>query len=198
MATPVTKRDQILLAAKSCFRHDGYRTSVEQIARQAGVAKQTVYHHFASKDELFREVANDYARRLLVELNCQSGEDCRASLLRFALAYRQRILSADGIALSRAFLAEVPRFKALARSMYAHGAGETARGLAAWLQQAMDTGRLRRDDPQFAAELLMGILVGHDRIKRLYGAAPLRGTDEERHTARLLDIFLRAYSIEKP
>jgi TetR/AcrR family transcriptional repressor of mexJK operon len=198
MATQVTKRDKILRAAKSCFRHDGYRTSVEQIAGRAGVAKQTVYHHFPSKDELFREVANDYARRLLVELDGRSGEDFRASLLRFALAYRKRILSADGIAMSRAFVAEVPRFKALARSMYAHGAGETARGLAAWLQQAMTAGQLRRDDPLFAAELLMGMLVGHDRVKRLYGAAPLRGAAEERHTARILDCFLRGYSIEAP
>ena len=35
--------------------------------------------------------------------------------------------------------------------------------------RAMSAGRLRKDDPQFAAELLLGMLVGHERVKRVYG-----------------------------
>jgi hypothetical protein len=78
--------------------------------------------------------------------------------------------------------------------MYAAGAGETTRGLAAWLRSAMAAGRLRREDPQFAAEVLIGMLVGHDRIKRLYGVEPYRTAGQARRTARLVDCFLRAYS----
>lgn len=196
MPAPTSNRERVLRAAKASFLVDGYRSSVERIAQRAGVAKQTVYHYFPSKDELFEAVARDYAQRLLIELQTGPGE-VREGLLRFALAYRSRTLNPQGIAMFRTFVAETPRFRSLARAMYAAGAGETTRGLAAWLRRAMAAGRLRRDDPQFAAEVLMGMLVGHDRIKRLYGVASHQVAAEARRTARLVDCFLRAYSIEE-
>jgi TetR/AcrR family transcriptional repressor of mexJK operon len=76
--------------------------------------------------------------------------------------------------------------------MYAASAGETVRRLAAFLEKAMAAGLLRRDDPQLAAELLLGMLVGHDRVKRLFGV-PLEEPDARR-AARVVDCFLRAYS----
>jgi transcriptional repressor AefR-like protein len=55
----------------------------------------------------------------------------------------------------------------------------------------MDAGRLRRDDPELAAELLLGMLVGQDRIKRLFGVSC---EEKEAHrTTRMVDCFLRAY-----
>jgi TetR/AcrR family transcriptional repressor of mexJK operon len=56
----------------------------------------------------------------------------------------------------------------------------------------MDEGRLRREDPRFAAELLLGMLVGHDRIKRLFGVA-LAEEGEPGRTARIVECFLRAF-----
>src|SRR6476659_9961183 len=127
-------RERVLRAATAAFTLDGYRASIDRIAQRAGVAKQTVYSHFPSKEELFKEVVRELAARILVQL--EGGEkmrddDVRAGLLRFA---------------------------ALARAIYAGGPGETARGLARYLEKAMAAGRLRRDDPRFAAEVLLGML----------------------------------------
>jgi TetR/AcrR family transcriptional repressor of mexJK operon len=185
-------RERVLRAATSSFLSHGYRSSVDEIARQAGVAKQTVYHHFASKDELFKEVARDLAKRVLIELEAEP-HDVRAGLMRFARAYRKRALGAQGIATFRAVVPEVPRFPALARGMYASSAGVLVERLAAYLSKAMDAGRLRRDDPQFAAELLLGMLVGHERVKRLFGVACAER--EPRRAARIVDCFLRAYAV---
>jgi TetR/AcrR family transcriptional repressor of mexJK operon len=60
------------------------------------------------------------------------------------------------------------------------------------LGRAMEEGRLRREDPRFAAELLLGMLVGHDRIKRLFGV-PLAEESESGRTQRIVDCFLRAF-----
>jgi len=188
---PVENRERVLRAATSSFLARGYGSSVDDIARRAGVAKQTVYAHFPSKDALFKEVAHDLTRRVLVELE-SAPKDLRASLVRFAVAYRERALSAEGIATFRTVMPEVPRFRALAKSMYAASAGEMVRQLASYLERAMQAGKLRRDDPQFAAELLMGMLVGHDRIKRLFGVLSPSGSDAER-SARIVDCFLRIY-----
>ena len=45
-------RERVLRAATRSFLARGYGSSVEAIARRAGVDKQTVYEHFESKDEL--------------------------------------------------------------------------------------------------------------------------------------------------
>ncbi len=188
---PAENRERVLRAATSSFLAHGYGSSVDDIARRAGVAKQTVYAHFPSKDALFKQVAHDLTRRVLVELEGEP-KDLRAGLIRFAVAYRDRALSAEGIATFRAVMPEVPRFRALAKSMYAASAGEMVRQLAAYLERAMRAGKLKRDDPAFAAELLLGMLVGHDRMKRLFGVPSQNGADAER-SARIVDAFLRAY-----
>lgn len=185
-------RERVLRAATAAFLTEGYRSSVERIARRAGVAKQTVYSHFASKDELFQAVAREFSTRILVQLESGPGE-LRASLVRFAVAYRGRLLSNEGIAMFRILLSEIPRFRSVARAVYEGGTGETAHALAAHLKKAMDAGRLRKEDPQFAAELLMSMLVGVDRTKRLYGVAQF-AHDDARRAARIVDCFMRAYS----
>lgn len=185
-------RERVLRAATSSFLSRGYGSSVDYIAQRAGVAKQTVYHHFPSKDLLFKAVARELAKAVLVELEAAPA-DLRESLLRFALAYRKRVLGPQGIAVFRTLVPEIPRFRALARSMYAESAGETVRRLTEHLARAMDAGELRRDDPEFAAELLLGMLVGQERLKRLFGVAP-SGEAEPRRAARIVDCFLKAFS----
>jgi TetR/AcrR family transcriptional regulator, mexJK operon transcriptional repressor len=190
--TPAANRERVLRAATSAFMARGYRSSVDEIARRAGVAKQTVYHHFPSKDLLFKDVARELARRVLIELE-EEPRDLRSGLVAFGRAYRERVLGAPGIATFRAVVPEVPRFRALARAMYTASAGEMARRLAQVIAAAMDAGSLRRDDPRFAAELFLGMLVGHDRIKRLF-AVPLAEEGEPARTERIVECFLRAFS----
>jgi len=193
MVLPVANRERVLRAATSAFLKSGYASSVDQIARRAGVAKQTVYHHFPSKDLLFKEVARELVKGVLVELDAEP--DLRAGLVRFGFAYRRRILSAEGIATFRTLVPEIPRFRALAKAMYANSAGETVRRLAEHLAAAMRAGLLRRDEPEFAAELLLGMLTGQDRIKRLF-CVLARGDADARHAERIVDCFLRAYAPE--
>ena len=48
------KRQQIIEASTCLFSELGFaQTSMDKIAKKAGVSKQTVYSHFGSKDELF-------------------------------------------------------------------------------------------------------------------------------------------------
>ena len=48
-------RDRILDAAMAVFRRHGFRrSSIEQAAEAAGLTRQALYHHFKSKEALFR------------------------------------------------------------------------------------------------------------------------------------------------
>ena len=177
-------RERVLRAATSSFLARGYGSSVDDIARRAGVAKQTVYQHFANKDELFKAVAGDLAKRVLVKLE---GGDIRQSLIRFAVEYRKRALGAQGIATFRTLVPEVPRFRAVARDMYANTAGEMVRRLAQFLKQKLDA-----PDPEFSAEMLMSMLAGVDRMKRLFAVPPGPESETARAT-RIVDVFLKAH-----
>src|SRR5258708_15844446 len=50
-------RDRILDAAMLVFRRHGFRrSSIEETAEAAGLTRQALYHHFKSKEALFRAV----------------------------------------------------------------------------------------------------------------------------------------------
>ncbi len=59
MSAPVLeepgRREEILGAARMIFAHYGFRrASLEEIAREAGVSRTALYHHFRNKEDIFR------------------------------------------------------------------------------------------------------------------------------------------------
>src|SRR5690349_19590325 len=51
------KRQAISAAAEAIFLRDGFAAAnMDEIARQAGVSKQTIYAHFGTKRDLFVEI----------------------------------------------------------------------------------------------------------------------------------------------
>ncbi|MGN7201360.1 TetR/AcrR family transcriptional regulator [Arthrobacter sp. SAFR-044] len=58
-------RDCLLRAAVDLFSGEGYHnTSLADISRRAGIAKSTVFHHFATKEHLLIAVINRWRRSL--------------------------------------------------------------------------------------------------------------------------------------
>ena len=186
-------RQRLLDAACEAFRDEGYQVSIDRIAARAHVARQTLYNHFPSKDALFAEVVRHAIQSVLVTLD-RDG-DVRATLLAFSEAYREKILSSDGIAIFRTLTAEAPRFPALAKQFFRQGPQMTRKRLAEYLARAMKEGRLKRDDPDFAAEMLTAMLADFDRLRGLMNLQ----TDLLKSTksAQVVDCFLRAFAPEK-
>ena len=67
------RRDQILDAAREVIGESGYdRSSVDQIAKRAGLSRSTIYEYFSSKEEILQssfaahreELAQDLERRI--------------------------------------------------------------------------------------------------------------------------------------
>lgn len=61
-------RNRLLRAAVEVFMEEGYGASMDRIASRAGMARQTLYNHFACKNDLFSEVAHMTASAILVSL----------------------------------------------------------------------------------------------------------------------------------
>jgi len=193
--TPDT-RERIRTAALGAFCEKGYSASVDDIAQRAGVVKQTLYHHFGSKDNLFHEALKGLADDLLVELERRAGS-LRDALLGFGATYRAKAMCEQGLALHRMMMAESPRFPELSEAVYQAGSAVAWRGLGKMLKEAMRRGELRRDDPDFAADMLMSMLSGQERSRRLFGAS-VESDDAPDRLEQIVDCFLRAYARAQP
>jgi hypothetical protein len=119
----------------------------------------------------------------------------RATLIRFGTTFRQRVHGAEGVAMFRTLMAEAARFPALAQAYFAKGPEQTAARLAEFLGRAMATGRLRQDDPRFAAEMLLGMLINLDQFRCISGQDCLPEAQEEARIGQIIDCFMRAYAI---
>src|SRR5512144_711957 len=96
-AQNLCNRERLLVAATEVFLEHGYGASVDMLVARAGVARQTFYNHFENKECLFAEAMRNCVSEMMVPLDEHAG-DLRESLVRFAHAYRQRVLSPQSIA----------------------------------------------------------------------------------------------------
>jgi AcrR family transcriptional regulator len=66
---PEKIKESILLAAKELFRKYGYhKTSVNEIAKKARIAKATIYKYFDSKEQILDAILMDYLKVNLHEI----------------------------------------------------------------------------------------------------------------------------------
>jgi len=155
MAAPGTTdtKQQILAVALRHFSADGFAgTSLNDIADEVGVRRPSLFHHFASKDELYRAVVlNAFAEwfTLVDEATetVERGWPQVEQVLRAAFRFFEE--SPDFVRLARREALEggpilAEELGALLRPLFDKG--------VAWLTSEMDAGRLRRYD---AGQLLL-------------------------------------------
>jgi len=153
-------RERILQAATRLFAQRGfYGVSINDVAEAAGLVKSAIYHHFASKEALYRTVLVEVIRQSCAQMVAgASGPDWLARLRGAALALGQ-LLSPQSHALSLILggVAQKPEDVDLAmvdtlrREFIAVFAREIANGIAA--------GALRPVDPELAGLCLVGLIV---------------------------------------
>ena len=68
VARRAERRAELLAAADRVVRRDGPRTSMNDIATEAGITKPVLYKHFGDKGGLYQALAERYVRSLLDEL----------------------------------------------------------------------------------------------------------------------------------
>ncbi len=186
-------RTGLLDAALQVFIARGFEAaSIEGIAKVAGVAKVTVYRHYASKDELFVEVA----RRAQLSVRARLGTVADAGLpLEAALrAIISRLVEGythpDYLAVMRMVIAEAGRFPALGRAMLDDSA-QISEPLVAYLQALKDAGQIDIDSPYDAAVQISGLASGAGRYLLLTpGRHPV---SRKRSVESLVTLFTRAW-----
>jgi len=86
------KKQSIKSAARDLFFRFGFsKTSMEDIARQSGLAKPTLYYYYSSKQAIFNEVVIDEASRFMDKVEESLPPDMLADekiILFFQLIYK--------------------------------------------------------------------------------------------------------------
>jgi TetR/AcrR family transcriptional repressor of mexJK operon len=187
------KHSQIVAAAKAAFEEKGYRVSMTDIAKRAGVAKQTLYNHFDNKEALFEAVFRDCAADASAILsNMQLS--LTDKMMAFALAMRRLAMTPSGLAGYRAMISEAPNFPDLAASFYGQGVGVLHQQLQQVLYDAQISGQMLVVDVGLAADMLFSMLTGFERSRLLLAVTlPSDGTDER--VEAIVGAFLRAFAM---
>jgi TetR/AcrR family transcriptional regulator, mexJK operon transcriptional repressor len=196
------KRQAIATAAAELFATHGYpATSVDRIAADAGVSKQTVYEYFGSKEQLFLAVmaaAEDTVLTGLAESLAPSIDDpadLERELVSLGKIYLRGVLDPGLMALRRLVIGEVPRFPQLARAWYEAGPGRANRQFAARFQELAQAGILKVDDPLLAANHFSWLVLGMPQNMILFGVADRFSDAELDNFARAAArVFMSAYS----
>ncbi|HEY1773207.1 MAG TPA: TetR/AcrR family transcriptional regulator [Gammaproteobacteria bacterium] len=156
------KRDAILEAARKVFMEVGFgATSMDTIAAEAKVSKQTVYNHFGSKEELFAAMVRYFVDQKLTVFSeaAKSGKP-EETLLTIAHQFLDPGAAEQRVAMYRVLMSEAPRFPELGDIFYSAGPAVVRRYLADYLAEQHARGTLRVENPMLTAEQFFGMLNG--------------------------------------
>lgn len=193
------KFEQVLEGARKIFLRDGFeRASVDDIAREAGVSKATIYAYFPDKQLLFLEVARCECHRQTEEAEASVEGDVpvRVALTIAAERIVQFLMSDFGQRMYRIVVGEGERFPGLGRQFYDFGPGLIHDRLVHHLRCYVEGGTLRIDDLDLAADQFAQLCKAVIHEKLIFGMAEtIRPEDLHRSVHGAVDMFLARYGV---
>ncbi len=191
----VRKSEAILDAATDLLAERGLAVSMEEIARRAGVSKQTVYNHFGSKVDIARAMATRRADAVTAPLlNAAPTDDPEGVLEQYGRRVLEKISDPKHCAAMRAMIS-ASADSDLAKAVFEAGPLQSRRRLADYLDAATRAGRLAVDDPSQAAEIFAGMLTGQRTARIVFGLSLLETVEAREAYARACaQRFVKAYA----
>lgn len=184
----VNERVQALLdVGTRVFAEKGYDgTSMRDIAMAAGVSKALLYHHFASKDEIYARISFNSTRNLYDFVEARIPDDgsasdkVRAFMIAAATFFAEH--RSAWIAASTAFWTDPDRHRMARRVARRRQFEQRLRDL---IREGIDSGEFRAVDPANAGRL---ILSGINWMHRWYD--PSKSLSAEDIVGQYADIIL--------
>lgn len=190
------KRQLILDAATDCFCNDGFvMTSMDKIAKQAGVSKQTVYSHFGNKDELFGEAISQRCQNFQMSaMPADILADPSKALTALARGFIKLLLSKEGMAIHRVCLSESQKNPQVSQLFYAAGPEPVIKSVSDLIAKYHQQGLLVANDSHVAAIQFLSMIKGEAYMRREYNTE-LQISDEEiqRYIKLTVAMFLKGY-----
>ena len=188
-------RAVILDAARQEFATSGYAaTSMESVARCAGVSTKTLYRLIPNKAALFEAILTSGIDRFVsrIRLKACDGSDIEGALREAMIAVGELILDGAVIRLLRMIVAEGDKFPEISDTFYNKAIKRSESTLANWLKVQSERGLIAIDNPNEAAGMLLGMLAFQPQRAVLFGHAPAPSREElERRAGVVAALFLK-------
>jgi len=186
--------ERILEVATELFLTQGYgATSIEAIAQRARISKRTFYHRFDDKAALFGAVVHRIIDRLRpsADVPLVAGANFQEVLQRLATIILRAALSPQAIALHRLIVAESARFPNLAAVVAQPGATDEAIALiAGLLDDEVRAGNIALENPRFAAEQFLHMVVAVPQRRALGLGLPMSSSELGAWCRDVVELFL--------
>ncbi|MFP8967330.1 TetR/AcrR family transcriptional regulator [Pokkaliibacter sp. CJK22405] len=193
------KHQRILEVAIDQFCSQGFlATSMDTIARDADVSKQTVYSHFGSKDELYvKAIEAKCEASSLFHLELDPKAPMAETLMGFARIFTVLVLSDDAVQVMRTCINSAEHQPDLSARFYQVGPAQIYTKICDYLTRLHQAERLCIPRPEMAATHLMSMLTGREKLLRQLGLSkgPLP-EDFDIYLQETIAMFLRAYAPE--
>lgn len=188
------KRDAIIEAARTLFCADGYPgTSMDAVAATAGVSKATLYAHFASKADLYREIvgnlANPYIRVPSEVLDLPVEQGLRVLARRFL----DLILSPPAVTNYRVMIFQGGQFPEMVETFKSAGPEPVIAAVADYFRHQDARGTLRVPDPPLTAGLFLHMVKGEVHAHTLM-SLPFPEKDLDHIIDEVVRVMLAAYA----
>ena len=192
-------RQLIYEAARHEFAGSGYAaTSMEVVARRAGVSTKTLYRLIPNKAALFQGMISGRLDRFVSEVNLRAADhtDIEEALCAALIACADLALDEEVIVLQRMVLQEAGRFSDVGGMFHAYAVQPTAAALADWLRVQQKRRLIALDDVDEAAGMLLGMLTSAPRRAAIFGGLPLPSRSQIEARARsCAALFLRGCQV---
>jgi AcrR family transcriptional regulator len=184
------KQEQILQGAMRVFLQSGYAgTSMDRVATEAGVSKQTIYSHFRDKEKLFISLIERATIRHFQETFCSESlrGDPAIMLRQIAETYFSKVVNEEYLSLFRLIIAESARFPELAK-LYTRAVVVQGRQL---LRSYFDLHpEMGIDDPEAIAQIFFGSLVSFVVLQEVLYGKDIIPMERDRLITNLITLVL--------
>ena len=170
--------------------------SMDEVAKRAGVSKQTVYSHFSSKEKLFGAAIRDAIERTNPEEAVKRVEthSLEADLTAVCEQYARLMLSEDAIAMSNLIVAASVKDHTIGDIFWKSGPEEFHARLQVFLQKWVDSGDLDIEDIELSAVQIIALLRGKHHFMRSIGIiGPISEDDILKNVTDTVKVFLKLY-----
>ena len=186
------KHQAILDAASEVLAERGFGASIEEVARRAGVSKQTIYNHYRSKTELVRVIVERRRSAVTATLDeAPLDQPTEVTLADYATAILDAMLSPGSQQLMRMAITSTSEMPELGLAIYDAGIGAASRRLADYLSLRPE---LDVENPRRAADVFVGMVTGRLQTRLLMGVDSGFAPDQVKARATEAAMrFVRAY-----
>jgi len=191
------KRQQILAAATHLFTENGYATtSMDLIAKQAEVSKQTVYSHFGNKNELFAAAIEHKCDSYhMVDVELDDLADPKAALLKVAQRFFTMLSSKEACALHKICAYENKEHPEVAELFYQAGPEKVTQEIAQLMTTLHEQKALNIPNPHFAALQFLSIMEGEAWLRIQFNTKYQVSQDEiDQYLLSSVELFMRGYA----